>query len=72
MGAVGGKIGVIPKNLERVKVFRGGEILGRGYKRAVDKQKIKRVQKKAKKILGYETKISRGGKFKIRPGRQAP
>ena len=39
MGAVGGKIGVIPKNLERVKVFRGGEILGRGYKRAVDKQK---------------------------------
>ena len=45
MGAVrpgrhflGGKIEVIPKNLERVKAFRGGDILGRGYKRGVDEK----------------------------------
>ena len=59
----GGEIEVIPKNLEREKAFWGGEILGRGYKRAVDERKIDRLQKKVvKKILGYETKISRGGR----------
>ena len=75
MGAVrpGGKIEVILKNLVRVKVFLGEKILGRSYKRAVDGRKIERLQKKAvKNILGYETKISRGGKFKDRPGRQTP
>ena len=60
--APGGKIEVIPK-----------KILGRGYKRAVDERKIERLQKKVvKKFLGYETKISKGGKFKIRPGWQTP
>ena len=43
-----GKIEVIPKNLVREKVFWGaGEILERGYKRAVDGQKIERLQKKS-------------------------
>ena len=29
-------------------------------------------KKVVKKFLAYETKVSRGGKFKIRPGRQTP
>ena len=66
--APGGKIEIIPKNLVGGKVFWGGEIIGRGYKRALDGRKIERLQKKvAKKILEYETKI-----FKVRPGRQTP
>ena len=40
---------VIPKNLEREKVFSGGEILGRGYKRAVDERKIERLKKRSSK-----------------------
>ena len=59
----GGKIEVIPKNLVRRKVFWGGEILGRGYKRAVDYWKDREAPKKdGQKILGYERKISRGGR----------
>ena len=61
--APGGKIEVIPKKLERVKVFwrGGGEILGKGYKRAVDERKLERDQKKkvVKKIWGIRQK-SRG------------
>ena len=47
-GDWGGKIEVTPKNLESVKVFWGGEILGRGYKRVVDERKIEEVQKKGR------------------------
>ena len=41
----GGKIEVIPKNLERVRAFRGGDILGRGYKRGVD-EKFRGIRQK--------------------------
>ena len=41
-------------------------LLGGGKIESVLKKKV------VKKILGYETKISRGGKFKVRPGRQTP
>ena len=40
-----------------------GRNFRKGYKRAVDERKIERIQKKiVKKILGYEAKISRGGR----------
>ena len=72
-GPPGGKIEVILKNLkiwEGGKYFTGwGEFLG-VYKRAIHGRKIERLKKKVvKKILGYDTKISSGGKFK---GRQSP
>ena len=37
-------------------------------------EKIERLHKKkvVKKILGYDTKISRGGKFQDRPGGRKP
>ena len=44
-----------------------------GLLKGRDGRKIERPKKMvAKNFLGYETKISRGGKFKIRPGRQTP
>ena len=51
MGAV--KLRLYLKSLRMEKVFLGGEILGRGYKRAVDERKIENLQKKVvKKFLG--------------------
>ena len=63
-----GKIGVIPGKLERKKYFEGYKNFRKGYNRAVDERKIRRT----KKILGYETKISRGGQFSISPGLRPP
>ena len=69
----GGKIEDIPKYLGLGKVFSGGEILGRAHKRAVGASKNREGAKKvSQKNLGYETKISMVGKYKIRPGRQTP
>ena len=59
----GGKIKVIPKNLERDKVFWGGEILGRGYKRAIDERKIERIQKGRQKNFGVWDKNLDGRQF---------
>ena len=36
------------------------------------KKTVASKKRLSKKFLGYETKISRGGKSKIRPGRQTP
>ena len=51
-----------------------GEWRNRGYALKFGKGKnfSKGLKKVVKKILGYETKISRGGKFKVHPGRQTP
>ena len=71
--ASGGKIEVIPKNLEREKVFWRGEILGRGYKRAVDEGKIERLQKRSsKKFWGMRQKSRGVANLKSAPGGKHP
>ena len=52
-----------------------GALQKKGHQKNLGKSSRKSlsIQKKVvKKILGYETKTSRGGKIKIRPGRQTP
>ena len=73
MGGYGGgpfraaKLRLYQKIWKVKKYFdEGGKILGRGYM-AKNREGPKKGRQK---ILGYETKMSRGGKFKIRPGRQ--
>ena len=63
----GGKIEVILKNSVRGKEFLGGL-----QKSHIWTKNREAPKKDVKKILGYDTKISRGGKFKDHPGRQTP
>ena len=71
--APGGKIEVILKNLVREKYFEGGEILGRGYKRAVNGRKIERLQKKSsKKFWDMRLKSRRAANLRSAPGGRHP